>query len=85
MPLRRRLAILVVLVLLPVGLLLAIEGALRLVGFGGCPPTFREAGTLDDGSRLIFTDALGPNSYFFASRSQGLALDSVASQVPKPV
>ncbi|MEZ6319042.1 MAG: SGNH/GDSL hydrolase family protein [Phycisphaerales bacterium] len=80
----RRLIFFAVLLALPVVVLAAIEGALRLAGLGGYPPTFVEPGRLDDGSRLVFTDARGPGSYFFASRSQGLALDPVPLVDPKP-
>lgn len=84
LPLRKRILFVAVLALLPLVVLGAVEGALRLFGFGGYPPTFRMIGRLESGSSLVFTDELGPNSYFFASRSQGLALDPVAFEMPKP-
>jgi len=83
-PLRRRIVVIGVLLALPFLLLGAIEGGLRLAGFGGYPPTFVEVGTLDDGSMLVMSDPAGPASYFFSGRSQGLALDPVAFRVPKP-
>ena len=83
-PLRRRLIAVGVLLALPAVLLAAIEGGLRLAGFGGYPPTFVEIGTLDDGSTLVMSDPAGPASYFFSGRSQGLALDPVAFRDPKP-
>ena len=70
--------------LIPFVLLGALEGGLRLAGFGGYPPTFTPVGTLDNGSTLIFTDPAGPASYFFQSRSEGMALDPVAFEMPKP-
>lgn len=70
--------------LVPFLLLGALEGGLRLAGFGGYPPTFTPVGKLDNGSTLIFSDPAGPVSYFFASRSEGMALDPVAFEMPKP-
>lgn len=65
-------------------LLGAIEGLLRVAGYGGYPPTFRTVGTLADGSRLVFTDHGGPTSYFFANRSLPGSLDPTAFLEPKP-
>lgn len=80
----RRLAGYSVLVLLPLLVLALLEGAVRLAGFGGYPPTFRTVGRLDDGSSLIFSDSAGPATFFFSSRSQGLALDPEPLVMPKP-
>lgn len=84
LPLKKRIAFVTVLAFFPVLILALIEGALRLAGFGGYPPTFVEAGTLDDGSTLVFTHEMGPASYFFSGRSQGLAMDRSPLVVPKP-
>ena len=73
-----------IIVLIPAIILAGLEGALRLAGFGGYPPTFRAVGPLPDGSQVVFTDRAGPASFFFSSRSQGLALDPVALVDPKP-
>lgn len=61
-----------------------LEVGCRIAGYGGYPPTFIEAGSLSDGSRVVFTDHGGPNSYFFASRSRGGSLDRTALVMPKP-
>ena len=61
-----------------------LEGGLRLAGYGGYGSTFFKAGTLPDGSSLIFTDHAGPTSYFFANRSRGGSLDRDAFVMPKP-
>lgn len=82
---RQKVVILAGFSLLVTALLLGVlEGGLRLAGYGGYPPTFVEAGTLPDGSRLIFTDHGGPNSYFFANRSRAGSLDRTAFVMPKP-
>lgn len=65
-------------------ILLCIEGVLRLAGFGGYAPTFREAGTLEDGSTLVMTDDRGPETYFFANRSRAGSFDLAALVQPKP-
>lgn len=65
-------------------LLGAIEGACRLAGFGGYRPTFVDAVTLENGSRLVFSDHGGPNSYFFTNRSNPGSLDLTAFVMPKP-
>lgn len=84
LPPGRRIACIALLVLLPLAILAAAEGALRLAGFGGYPGAFRTVGTLPDGSRLVFTTNDGPATFFFSSRSQGLSLDPAAFRMPKP-
>lgn len=81
---RRRWAFRAVALLVPVVALGLLEGALRVAGFGGYPATFRAVGTLENGSTLVFTDPAGPVSYFFSERSEGMALDPVAFEMPKP-
>ncbi|MFG0286296.1 MAG: tetratricopeptide repeat protein, partial [Phycisphaerales bacterium JB039] len=81
----QRLAVLVTFAVLFAAVVLGgLEGALRLAGFGGYPPTFITAGTLRSGERLIFTDHGGPGSYFFANRSRPGSLDRAALVMPKP-
>ena len=65
-------------------LLLVIEGACRIAGYGGYRPTFVDAVTLENGSRLVFSDHGGPNSYFFTNRSNPGSLDPTAFVLPKP-
>jgi len=55
--------------LLPVFLLFATEGLLRLSGFGGYDPVLRVAGDMDQG-RLILSDQAGAVSYFYANPSR---------------
>lgn len=81
---RKRLVFIVLTMLLPIGVLAALEGSLRLAGLGGYTPTFSTVGTFDDGSTLVFTDKMGPVSYYFSSRSEGMTLDPIAFVMPKP-
>ncbi len=80
----RRLVLLAFSLLLTVLALGAIEGACRIAGYGGYGSTFRKAGTLPNGSTLVFTDHAGPQSYFFANRSNPGSLDPTAFEMPKP-
>jgi len=82
--LRRRPLFIAISVALPLVLLLAIEGGLRLFGFGGYPDTFRRVGKLADGSTLIITDNPGPASYFFANKSRPGTLRQECLVMPKP-
>ncbi|USN99454.1 MAG: tetratricopeptide repeat protein [Phycisphaeraceae bacterium] len=84
LPRKKRILFIAILAAFPLFVLGFIEGTLRLAGFGGYPPTFVEAGTLDDGSTLVFSSELGPASYFFSGRSQGLAMDPSPLVMPKP-
>lgn len=54
---------------LPVALLLATEGVLRLLGHGGYDPVLRVAGEVP-GGRLILCDQAGAVSYFYANPSR---------------
>ena len=58
-----------VMICLPFVLLLATEGVLRLLGYGGNASVFRKAGTVPGGS-LVITDQDGAISYFFANRDK---------------
>jgi lysophospholipase L1-like esterase len=68
--------------LLPVALLLLIELALRLCGFGGYAPFFHKVGTVPGGT-LVVTDQAGADSWFFSS---GMAGDTTQYSFldPKP-
>ncbi len=81
---RKRLAFLAVALALAAALLVAVEAALRLAGFGGYPPTFVPVGTLEGGGTLVVTQVDGPVSYFIAGRTEAMALDPVAFRMPKP-
>src|SRR5262245_38128604 len=62
---RRRVFILAAM-LLPLVLLAAVEGVLRLFGFGGHPPILRRVGSTEHGE-LVITDPAGAVSFFFAN------------------
>ena len=66
---RKKLFFVAILCVLPVVLLLLIEGALRVADFGGNAPTFRNAGTVAGGS-LFISDQEGAISWFFANRDR---------------
>ena len=55
--------------LLPIALLLAAEGVLRWVGYGGYDPVLRIAGDVDQG-KLVISDQAGAISYFYANPSR---------------
>ncbi|MEZ6319355.1 MAG: hypothetical protein R3B49_11495 [Phycisphaerales bacterium] len=81
---RGRVVLLAFSVLVSALVLAALEGAARLAGYGGYPPTFDKVGTLDDGSTLVMTQHAGPGSYFFSTRSRAGSLDPTAFAMPKP-
>jgi len=81
---RRRPIFIAISLALPLVLLLALEGVLRLLGFGGYATTFQRVGTLADGSTLVITDNPGPASYFFANRSKPGTLRQDCLVMPKP-
>jgi tetratricopeptide (TPR) repeat protein len=61
----------------------SIEGALRLCGFGGYPPTIVQAGPTPAGT-LCYTDNPGPASYFFANKSRPGSVNTYTFHSPKP-
>ena len=69
--------------LLPLLVLLLVEGALRLAGLGGYPPTMRRVGKVA-GGELIITDHEGAVSYFFANKDRPGYNDQYAFLDPKP-
>ena len=68
---------------LPFLLLAIAEGGLRLAGFGGYAPFFREI-EADDGTTLVITDTAGSASYFFANRDKPGTNNEFAFKMPKP-
>ena len=72
-----------VLLALPVGLLLAVEGILRLAGQGGYAPLLRKAGEVPGGS-LVISDQAGAISYFFANQSRPGYTEQYNFLDPKP-
>ena len=83
-PWQRRVFLLVFSACFTLAVLGAIEGALRLAGYGGYPATFDAVGTLPDGSTVVMTSNAGPGSYFFANRSRAGGLEPDAFLSPKP-
>lgn len=67
----------------PVVVLGVLEGALRIAGFGGYPPTIRRVAQVE-GSELYITDSPGPASYFFANRSKSGSINQYSLVMPKP-
>jgi tetratricopeptide (TPR) repeat protein len=67
---RKRILFRTLALLLPVALLLLIELALRLCGFGGYAPFFHKVGPIPGGT-LVVTDQAGANSWFFNSSMAG--------------
>jgi len=80
----KRLAFAAVAMLLPFVLLGAIEGGLRLAGFGGYPPTITRVAALPSGETLYISDAPGPASFFFNNANQSGSLNQQAFVMPKP-
>ena len=69
--------------LLPLILLLAGEGILRLAGYGGYDRMLRKAGHVEGGT-LIISDQAGAISYFFANRSRPGYNEQYNFLMPKP-
>ncbi len=82
-PGRRRLFILISL-LLPVVLVLGVEGVLRLCGFGGYPPLIVEGAKLSNGRTLYATNIPAATSYFSLRRSIPGAFHEHSFEMPKP-
>jgi tetratricopeptide (TPR) repeat protein len=68
---------------LPLILLAALEGILRLRGLGGYPPIIRKAGKIEAGT-LVITDPAGAISYFFANRDRPGFNEQYSFVDPKP-
>jgi tetratricopeptide (TPR) repeat protein len=83
LPRGKRLWFIAVTVCLPIVLLLVVEGALRLFGFGGYDPVLRKAGDVPEGS-LIISDQAGAISYFYANRSRPGFNEQYHFLSPKP-
>lgn len=84
LPLRKRLLFSGIALLLPLALLALIEFGLRLAGFGGYPPTFKQLATYDNGDRLIASNAESSQAYFFRNRDLPGTLTEAAFRLPKP-
>src|SRR6516225_7178869 len=80
---RTRLLFAGLLVTLPLALLLATEGVLRLTGYGGYDRLLRIAGDVP-GGKLVISDQAGAISYFFANRTRPGYNDQFNFLSPKP-
>ena len=68
---------------LPLLVLLATEGILRLAGYGGYERMLRKAGQVEGGT-LVISDQAGAISYFFANRSRPGYNEQYNFLTPKP-
>ena len=68
---------------LPIVLLLAAEGSLRLAGYGGYDRMLKKAGQVEGGT-LVISDQAGAISYFFANRSRPGYNEQYNFLTPKP-
>jgi tetratricopeptide (TPR) repeat protein len=84
-PISRRTRILFgcAMVALPLVLLLAVEGALRVAGYGGYDRMLKKAGQVEGGT-LVISDQAGAISYFFANRSRPGYNEQYNFLTPKP-
>ena len=81
---RRRVIIFrLICIALPILLLLVLEGALRLCGWGGYANFFREL-PLEDGTTLVVSDLAGSSNYFYANRDKPGTNDEFSMIMPKP-
>jgi tetratricopeptide (TPR) repeat protein len=80
---RRRRWFALIAVLLPILFVLMLEGGLRLAGFGGYPPVFKEIGPAEGGV-LMATNQPGAASYFYTRRSRPGSLNESTFLTPKP-
>lgn len=69
--------------LLPVVLVLGVEGVLRLRGYGGYPLTLRQVGPVDGGT-LVLADQAGAISWFFANPDRPGYNEQYCFVTPKP-
>ena len=69
--------------LLPLVLLVAVEGFFRWRGLGGYPPLLREVGPVEGGT-LVFADQAGAVSWFFANPDRPGFTDQYTFVTPKP-
>ena len=80
---RKRTFFIGIILCLPIVLLLATEGVLRLCGFGGNDPVLHKVGNVPGGS-LILADQAGAISYFFANKARPGYNDQYQFVDPKP-
>ena len=68
----------------PVALVLVLEVALRLFGWGGYPAFIREAGELRPGERLCLVEPAATKPYFFANPTRPGYAEETNFLMPKP-
>ncbi len=69
---------------LPFCLLAAVEGLLRLLGWGGYPPFVRAVGKLPSGETLCIVEPAAAKPYFFANPSRPGYAEQYSFVMPKP-
>ncbi len=80
---RKRFALRVAAALLPIFLVLGMEGVLRLWGFGGYPPMFRKLGPVPGGN-LVQAVQGGAESWFFGTSERAGTSEQYTFVDPKP-
>jgi len=68
----------------PIALVLLLEVALRLFGWGGYPAFIREAGELRPGERLCLVEPAATKPYFFANPTRPGYAEETNFLMPKP-
>lgn len=68
----------------PVALVLALELALRLFGWGGYPAFIREAGEVRPGERVFLVEPAATKPYFFANPTRPGYAEETNFLMPKP-
>jgi lysophospholipase L1-like esterase len=84
MPTWKRRAFIALTMSVPVALLLVLEVALRLFGWGGYPPFIREAGEVRPGERLLLVEPAATKPYFFANPTRPGYAEETNFVMPKP-
>jgi hypothetical protein len=84
LPAWKRALFIAITVSLPLVLLLLIELALRLFGWGGYPEFIRRVGTLPSGAQLCIVEPAASKPYFFANPSRPGYAEQSSFCMPKP-
>lgn len=74
----------IVIVLIPIVTILILEGIFRILGFGEYPEHFKEAGTLNSGSKLYVVEPAAFKPYFFRNPTRPGYTEQSIFLMPKP-